>query len=1371
MRSIATKLLTTLLILLIGSIQHSIFGQRTNAYFQRLSAKQGLSQNSVMVIFKDSQGYMWFGTRDGLNRYDGYTFTIYRHDGRDKYSLSNNYIRCIAEDNEGVIWVGTEDGLNAFDRSSETFNVYRNDPKDNSSISDNRITSILTAKNGDVWFGTQNGLNFKKSGSNVFQHYFKMVHDENSISSNHIQSIFQDEKLNLWIGTKFGGLNKLINGTDKIKRYQHDPLNHQSLGSDGVRSITMDEKKQLWIGTDDGIDILNTSQDVFTHLKHIKNEPNSLSNNLIRSMVFDNEGNLWIATYDGLNYYHVNEGTFECYFNAVEDEQSISHNSIRSLYIDELGILWAGTFYGGLNILRPNARQFEHFQHNPFVEGSISYDVVGALAEADQGNIWVGTQGGGLNYFNISTGKFTLVDNLYNQPIKGKTIKSLLIDSEQNLWIGTHLNGLQKIDHNTEQIHSFQVNQNSTNNPGDNSIISLLEDQTGKIWIGTNTGLYMLNQEFKLEQIEFPYSNVAITSIYQDSKQNIWIGTSKNGLVVFKNGTIAKYNSDLNKSGTISHNSIYEIYEDNKQQIWIGTYGGGLNLFDEETEKFKSYDVNDGLVNNIVYNIELDQEQNMWISTPSGISKFNPEKEAFKNYTPSNGLPLNEINAGSSLSHSNGKIFLGGIDGLMSFVPELVRDNQITSDIILTELKLFNEPVLPNDATQLLKKPINQTSEVIFNHDQNIFTIDFIALNYSQAGNNQYAYKLEGLESNWNYVGKQLSATYTNLSAGTYTFKVRTANSDGIWSDKIASLKIIKLPPYWRTNWAYLSYAILSLIFFLVVRRDFLIKLKLQNKIKLEQLEKHQLEDLTQLKLRYFTNISHDFRTPLTLIHAPLQQMINKITNHDTKSQLLLIKKNVNVLLRLVNQLMDFRKLESNKLSLQLTNEKIIPFIKEVSLSFKEYARLQNINYVFKSRVPNDKIWFDKDKVEKILYNILSNAFKHTNETGSVSVDIHKQEIAKKLYVEIRIRNSGPGIEKQDLDSIFDRFYQGSTQYEQSQQGSGIGLSLVKNLIELHKGYINVESELNEFTEFIIGIPLTDIYEDQEKINIQSSADYNSNYTSNPLNEKAEKVEPHVHNNVSVLVVEDNHDLRSFICKLFESEYNVLSAENGEVAYDIIKKDHVDIIISDIMMPMMSGTELCIKIKGDPKTNHIPVILLTARTSVSAELDGYGVGADDFISKPFNGEVLKSKVINLVKSRININKRARQEVLLTESDINNNSADEKFLEKFSEYIRDHIDDTELNVNKISEELGLSRVHLYRKIKNITGISPVEFIRNFRLSVAAKLLEQDDYNINEICYKTGFQDASYFRKCFKQKYGIPATKYAEQHGSLKINQGK
>lgn len=1340
-----------------------------NISFNYLSVKHGLSQNGVMAIFKDSKGFMWFGTRDGLNRYDGYTFEVFRHNAQDSTSISNNYVRAITEDANGILWIGTEDGLNSFDRSTEKFKTYKNHRNNVQSLSENAILSLLCSHNGDLWVGTENGLNLKKKDRKQFQRFINKPNDYNSINDNHIYALFQDSRNNIWIGTRSGGLNRYDINTNGFEKFTHDPKNTKTIGSNFVMSIAEAGNGTIWVGTSNGLSILQADKS-FAHIKHIEGKKNTLSNNTIRSLAFDNKGNLWIATYQGLNRFTIANNQFQVYKHTDGVYNSISHDSIRSLFFDENGFLWIGTYFGGINVVNQNAAQFSHFYHNPTNKKSIGFNIVGSMSEDDKGNIYVGTEGGGLYYFNKSEQSFSPVTSFSGKKLNFFTIKSTLFDSKKRLWVGTYLNGLYMMDLKKGTLKLFSEKPNDVDGLWNNAVTRFLEDGAGRIWIGTDKGLNYYDPGTEtLRKVRLGKANLSpappVTSLFEDAKKTLWVGTKTMGLIKYTNGSIKYYNHNPENQKSISNNSITSINEDAAKRLWIGTYGGGLNLMNRQKETFEKFMTRDGLENDIVYELEIDDNNKIWIATPTGISKFDYPTKTFRNYNPDKGLPIEELNERSALKHSDGTIFMGGSNGLLSFHPRDIKDNALKPQVVLKELKLFNKIVTPGDESGLLKNALDQTKIIEFKHTDNVFTIEYTAFNYPLAGSNQYAYKLEGFEENWNYVGSKKTATYTNLDPGYYTFKVKVANDNGVWSENEISLGILKHPPFWKTAGAYLIYTFLALLLFFIIRRYLLLKLSLENSLKLEKLEKSQLDKHTKLKLSIFTNISHDFRTPLSLIHAPLQEIIKKTIHSPIHHQLLLINKNVALMLRLVDQLMDFRRIESEKIPLKLLNEPLFPFVKEIICSFKEFAKTQNIKYTFTSRLSDKPVWFDRSKLEKVLYNVLSNAFKYTPDEGKITVEIcsvsskksnlHKDAEADD-FIEIKIKNTGPGINKKNLEKIFDHFYQENNQDINTQPGTGIGLAIAKGLIELHKGYINVQSEAGNYTEFIIGLPLNDIYGSEDKLAILETFEPQGKMHPADFKNSGRK---HEH---TLMIVEDNSDLRDFIQQSLATDYEVIAAKDGIMALDLIDpKNYPSVIISDIMMPKMSGFELCKQLKANPKTSHIPVILLTARTSKSTQMEGYEIGADDFMSKPFSMDLLRTKIKTFVKSKDRLLEYSRKEVLLNPSEINTNSADDAFLQKLSEYIRDNIEDEDLNVSKAGKDLGMSRVHLYRKIKSITGKTPVVFIRDFRLAVAAKLLEQDNYNINEVCYKVGFQDIGYFRKCFKRKYNLSAIHFLKR----------
>ncbi len=1328
--------------------------------FKHLLVKDGLSQGSIMSIFKDSDGFMWIGTKDGLNRFDGYEFINYN---QKIPHLTGHVVNSISEDLDGVLWIGTTNGLFSFDRKTENYHHFYFDAEDQRSLSDNHVLSTLVRSNGDLWIGTTNGLNKRIKGTDQFLRHKSDVTNQKSISNNHINTLYEDANQNLWIGTKYGGLNRLSQGSENTFT---SPFEHADNNRDVRAILKIDES--LWIGTGDGLYILNDDQ-VFQRFEQTFSTNETLSNQIIRTMGLDEMGNLWIGTYNGLNYIDMGSGDITVIKNDPTRPRSLSHNSIRSLYIDDTNIVWIGTHFGGLNILQPQADIFKHYFHNPLSENTISYNVISAMVEDNGGNLWIGTEGGGLNYYDFQNESFRHITSFGNESIEAQTIKSLLLDSENNLWIGTHSSGLLKLDFNQNRIEKFEFDHGIPYfYSGQKSIIELYEDLNSKIWAATNSGLFRFDQSFTgVEKIDLNHDNVVVNSILRDSKENLWLGTQNFGLILYDPEKLTFYQSN-EYPNTINHNTINDIHEDENGHLWIGS-NGGLNAFSFKNGQLVDVKTSHGDTNNIVYRIEEDYLNHLWLSSPASLTKYNPKDDTFEVYDLRNELPISEFNKSSSFEHSNNQLFFGGFNGLLSFDPQRLINSQNIPSIQLKRLKLFNKEITVDDQSGILSQPLTQTDTIEFGPRQNIFTIEYAALNYREMGTTQYAYKLEGLETDWNYVGQRRFASYSNLSPGTYTFKVKAANKNGLWDDQYASLTIIKTPFIWLTPLAYIIYGIVFILLVLGVRKYFLIKLNLENKLKLEKLEKQQLENLNKLELQYFTNIAHDFRTPLTLILGPLQELKSKIKNMEYVYHLELIRKNVNLMLRLINQLMDFRKLSTGKMSLVVKYDYFLPCIENIALSFKHLAVTNQVKYSVNSNISNIKIWYDKDKIEKVMYNLLSNAFKHTERGGVIKIEAHQKERDKKEWIDIKVYNTGGGISHADKENIFNRFFQANQEPDIKKSGSGIGLSFVKDLVQLHEGKIHMDSQVGKYTSFTVSIPAFDAYENEDKVSVKVSSDINFKIykgifeSENTNGSDVPNVEK-----TKILVVEDEDELREFLSLTFSSKYDVLTASNGKEGIETAKKELPDLIISDILMPEVSGIDLCKELKSNSKTNHIPIVLVTARVGDKTQIDSYEIGADDFITKPFDIQVIKSKVSNLINTKMNIIDYSRQRILLNKNDINNSTSQQQFFIRLSEYLRKNIEDPDLNVQKTSKALGLSRVHLYRRVKAITGKSPNQFIRDFRLSVAVELLKQKRYNVNEVCYKTGFRDVTYFRKCFKEKFNVAASYYLNQTGELIIN---
>ncbi|TNJ46033.1 response regulator [Tamlana fucoidanivorans] len=1356
-----------------------ISSQDLQNVFKNLNVKDGLSQNGVMSIYKDSDGFMWFGTRDGLNRYDGHSYKVIRNDINNDLSLSNNTITSIVEDEKGILWVGTENGLNKFDPKYLSVNKHYL-ISDNSVINGvSHINDLCFGINGNLWVGTMSGLHVKKSS----EEGFKEVNLSTQLSHLAIMTICEDNLGNLWLGTLKNGLIRFNPTTFEYSIVRDsNPENY-------ITTIVLDDLGNLWAGTLDGFLIKIYADSNSLEYFDYNNDFSHYPNHAIRDILIQNNNTIWIGTFDGLFHFDLSTKKTIIFRNDDKYKNSISHNSIRSLYLDDLGRLWVGTHFGGVNILQENNFRFQHFVHNAYLKNTLSYNHVGPIEQDWDGNIWFGTEGGGIDIFNPKTKAFKkyMYLSLGSNSIGVNTVKDLEIDKKNKLvWIGTRMNGVVLSNPSTGTNLKFTRKKDGTGLISDN-ITSLCLDNKSRLWVGTRSGLNLIskneNGEFVIR--EYKSSSVSdvcltydqINTIYQDVDNNIWIGTKLNGLMLINEDSGSS--TSISKTYDLSspqENNVNCIFQDSRGRIVFGTYGAGLFVL--ENHSLKNYLVSSGLPNNIVYGVLEEQEGVFWVSSSNVLSRFDLASETFVNYTPGNGLSILEFSQNSAFKTPKGDMFFGGINGFIRFEPEKLPQDFVIPRIVFTGLKLFNEDINPKIKSDILPTNKRNTPLAQFNHNQNIFTVEYAALNYPSTFKNKYAYMLEGFDNNWNYVDNQNFATYTNLDAGSYKFKVKSSTLNGAWSDEFTILEISKKPPFWKSTWAYLLYFILISLVFFIIRKYTLIKLKLENNLNLARLERKNIEDLSRLKVRFFTNISHDFRTPLTLISGPLQQISKQLEQKELMPLFNIIERNVLLMLRLVNQLMDFRKIESNSIPLRVEQGQIVLYLKEISSTFKEFAVSKNIKYIFYSEISFDELfWFDRDKLEKIMYNILSNAFKYTDEEGEIKVNIQKSYYEKfdDEYLKITIKNSGYGIDKEELKKIFLPFYRSDNLNSKTLYGAGIGLSLVKDLVEIHKGHIEVDSVQGVSTLFSVYLPIQDVYEAHQKIKSKFTSakpkilDISLNSLSNA--EKPERPKIKSNEKPTILLVEDNDDLRKYICQSLKDSFFFHEANNGKVAIDLLdnmSKALPDIIISDVMMPEVSGIELCKYLKKNKKTSGIPIILLTARTDPSIEKYSYSLEIEDYMTKPFDLEILKLKLSNIISRIDQQKKRSRKDILLDKSEIQINSNDEEFLLRISEYIRTHINSTDLSVEKIGKEIGLSRVQLFRKVKKITGVAPTEFIRNFKLEVAAELLIEDKYNINEVCYNSGFRDINYFRRCFKNKYGVSPTNYRQAKNRISLN---
>ncbi|MDM8559806.1 two-component regulator propeller domain-containing protein [Candidatus Parabeggiatoa sp. HSG14] len=1085
------KIYFKLIFFILGIVNLSVpgYAQQQEIKFEHLSRKDGLSQSTVYAILQDNQGFMWFGTQDGLNKYDGYTFTHYRHDPQNPDSLGNSFIYTIYEDSKGDVWIGTDGGgLDKYDRQRDKFIHYRHDSQNPNSLSSDTVLSIYEDFKGILWISTYNGLNKFDRDQNKFVHYQNDPQNPESLSSDAVWRIYEDSTHTLWIGADSAGLNKFNREQNKFVRYQNDPKNPDSLSNDHVSAIYEDSAGKLWIGTSGGgLNQFNREQNTFVHYVYDPQNPDSLSNDIIWSIFEDSIGNLWIGTDDGLNQFNREQNRFVHYFYDPSNPNSLSNNYVMSIYEDRAGALWIGTDGGSLNKFDRLKDKFIHYSHDPQNPNSLSHNTISSIYEDSTGVLWIGTLGGGLNQFDPSRKKVThyFYDPKNPNSLSHDEVWSIYEDHNKTLWVGTYGGGLNKFDRQQNQFIHYRHNPVNPNSLSDDHVRAIYEDSTGTFWIGTREGLNKFDRQSEKfvhyqndPQIPNSLSGNSILSIYEDSTHRLWIGTQEGGLNKFEReqNKFMSYLHDPQNSNSLSHNEVFALHEDITGVLWIGTLGGGLNKFDPKTETFTHYREKDGLPNDVINGILEDNQGNLWLSTNKGISQFNPTTATFRNYDILDGLQNDEFRT-AYYKNNRGELFFGGINGFNVFYPENITDNPYVPPIMITDFKIFNQPVTIGDNSPL-QQHINVTQEITLSYKQSFFSFEFAALNFLQPEKNEYAYKLVGLENEWNNSGTRRNAYYTSVPTGTYTFRVKGSNNDKIWNEDGTSIKITVLPPFWKTWWAYTFYvlAILVIIFnYIQIQRKKLYEKQLE--LEREKEIAAQLKETDRLKDEFLANTSHELRTPLNGIIGLAESLIDGAAGPITQilhSNLSMIAGSGHRLLNLVNDILDFSKLKKQEFDLQIKTidiRSIAQVVLTLSQPLIGHKKVQLVN-----AIPSDlsQVNADENRVQQILYNLVGNAIKFT-ESGTVEISAKIVEGGNSnSQLAITVSDTGIGIPEDKLGTIFEAFEQGDGSTSRNYGGTGLGLAVTQQLVQLHKGEMQVQSQVGKGSQFTFTLPLSE---------------------------------------------------------------------------------------------------------------------------------------------------------------------------------------------------------------------------------------------------------------------------------------------------------
>lgn len=1343
-----------------------LFGQDEveKLVFRNLDESLGLSNSNILSMLRDADGMMWYGTAYGLYRYDGTRTKIFLNT-KDSTSISHNNIVKMFLGPGDKLWVKNVNGIfDIYNPANEQFSKGVTVFSSDFHLASDSIGMLMKDRQSRFWF-THPG-----KGISIFDEesretkYVQKTKEKGSLSSNQIAAIAEAPDGLMWVVHNSGVIDLLDPNRLIVTQTLRLPKNEIPITAN--YEIMVDSDGDAWIfDPDRNLGVFRV--DGFSH-KIEANQENKgtywLNNNMVKAIVEAKNNQIWLGTdHGGINVLDKTTKTVKFLSDENVQDSSMPHNVIYSLYKDNEDIIWVGTHKKGVSYYHQGLLRFSHVRKNFANQHSLPFNDVNAFVEDSLGNLYIGTNGGGLYYHNRKSNTYKHFRHIPNDAasLTGDVIVDLMIDHEGVLWIGTYLNGLGSFNGREFKNYNY-LPENTSGIPGP-SIWKLFEDSTGKIWIGTlRSGISMLDKDRKVFQnypagsAPFFINNQYITGIAEDKSGNIWVsGGSGLNMLNYKTGQNAFY-SESQGNGFVDSN-ITDLFVDTEGVLWTTTMSG-LYYFNTSDSSFVHFGEEEGLPTAYLVDVLEDDNRNLWISSQMGLSyaeinrTVNPFTITFQNFDQKDGLQASLFNKNSSLKTSNDEFIFGGPNGYNIFKSENFAFERNNPPVVFTDLQLFNEEVKVGEKLGNrvpLPKALDKMDQLVLHHDENIFSIGFSALNFLYPEKNKYRYKLLGFNDDWIYLNDDLAkVTFTNLDPGNYTLVVQPGTVLDGWSLYEYELDIKILAPFWQTPIAYFLYfiAVFAIIFYF--RNQFLTRQREKFDREQAMQEAKRVQDLDRLKTKFFTNLSHEFRTPLSLILTPTEHLISETDNSGLLSQYKIIQRNARRLLKLINQLLDVKNVEKGGLAFHPSEGDVVQFIKECVADFHELSENKHIHLNFETNRHAQQAIFDPDKLEKIIFNLLSNAFKFTQEDGAITVTLElQQENEEKGILILSVSDTGVGISKDDQGRIFERFYTTEGHKEQLNQGSGIGLSLVQDFARTMNGEISVESELGMGSVFTLNIPLALIIPENWTEEDEAAAREGSELKD------------------VILIAEDHVEFRNYLKDCLSDTYQIITANNGAQGWDLAQQHIPDLIISDLMMPQMDGMQFCQKVKGDIKTSHIPVILLTAKKSEETMVQSLDIGCNLYLTKPFNLEILQLSIKNLLRERNVIQEQNRNKIQINASQVNVTSLDDQLIQKAVALVEKYMEDPQLSVEFLSKELGMSRVHLYKKLQSITGKSPIEFIRLIRLKRASQLLAKSQLNISEIAYMVGYNNAKYFAKHFKAEFSILPSEYAARQQEI------
>ena len=1343
------------------------------------STDKELSNSLINAVYQDRKGFIWIATENGLNKFDGTRFSIYRHNATDSTSLKNNYVRTLFEDSRGNFWIGCINGLQRYDRATDNFHelfISRKDGRKNP-----HITSIIERRNGDLWIATsgQGAISLKKNSNPASFHIETELTDR--IGSNYLNVIFEDSRQNLWIATEEKGLYRYSPESKELKSYKAP----YHIAGDDVSAICEDAHGQIFVGTlTKGLFRLSSRQEGNFEPVLYQNRMNLN----IRTLIIDTRGKLIIGTDgEGVKEYQPQQDIIvDSEINAGPFD--FSKSKVHSLIEDKDHNLWLGIFQKGLILVPGISNKFDYYGYKSIHNNTIGSSCVMAIHTDEQATIWIGTDNDGLYAINDQGKQLRHYTHQAGNPqsVPG-TILCLYEDSNQELWLGSYFDGLARMNKQTGTCQDATSLLQGNLNAGKPKVSCIIEDKNKNLWVGTyGSGLYKINlptqhvtyyESTRNENDDWSINRLPndwISYLLEDKEGMRWIGTYK-GLAVL-NPQTDNFINYKKQNNLLPGYVVYSLLESSNGEIWAGT-SEGLVCLNKDRLTPVLFTTADGLPSDIICGLAEDEKKNIWISTHQGISKLNPPEKKFINYYAGDGLQGNEFTRTAVFKDKRGKIFFGGTNGVTAFYPQDITEIKKEMNVLITGFHVANRPVKKGDKSGnnvITDTAVMDTEQFTLAYNENTFSIDFSVLEFSNPDRISYQYKIKELGDEW--ISTQPGTnrvTYSSLKPGKYTFSVQARDHNNF--SNIRTVTIAITPPWYQTWWAKVIWGCLGALLIYALTMYILSRIRHRQEV---MRQKH-MEQINEAKLQFFINISHEIRTPMTLIISPLEKLL---AEHSEKQPVyLMIYRNAQRILRLINQLMDIRKLDKGQMHLKFRETDIVGFINDLMQTFNYQAQKKNITFTFEKELEGAdslKVWIDLNNFDKVLMNVLSNAFKYTHEGGNIEVSLktgHNDAYrgALKDYFEIDITDNGIGIDKNKIEQIFERFYQIDNDMTQSNFGTGIGLHLSRSLVELHHGIIKAENrEDGQGTRFVIRLPLgsnhlkAEELENPEETGSEptiSQLPKDSIYETEEENKTNEYRKPKAKTRYRVLIVEDDEEIRRYIRSELDSDFRIYECTNGREGLETILKEKPDLVISDVMMPEMDGITLCRKIKQNININHIPIILLTAKSKAEDQIEGLEIGADAYIVKPFNTELLRTTISNLIANRERLRGKlvGEQQVEEKITKIEMKSNDEILMSKVMKTINDHLADPTLNVEMLAANVGMSRVHMHRKLKELTNQSARDFIRSIRLKQAANLLREKNLSVSEVAYATGFSNLSHFSNTFRDFYGISPSEYKEQ----------